>query len=306
MMSEETYYGGQAVIEGVMIRGKSQMATACRLASGQIRVVTQPVRSILSRHRWLNIPLVRGTPALIDALSIGFRSMLLSADLALEGEGKRPMNRLWFALSLLLALVLGVGLFVILPTMVTPKFHGGLLHRAVSGALQRSGSGGAIASNLVEGVIRMAVLLVYLLVISNLRDVRRLFAYHGAEHQVVNAYEHGRPFSEAGQFSTVHKRCGTAFIAVFIVVGVVVHAFLKWPTWHLRILYRLATVPVIAGISFEIIKAAGKSHESWWYTLIGWPGLLLQRITTRRPSPDQIEVATRAMQSVLEAEGKAP
>ena len=147
-MSEETYYGGQAVIEGVMIRGKSEMATACRLPSGEIRVVTQPVRSILSRWRWLNIPLVRGTPALFDALGLGFRSMLLSADLALEAEGKGPMNRVLFALSLLLALVLGLGLFVVLPTMLTPKFHGGLLHRAVSGVFAGSGStGGAIASN---------------------------------------------------------------------------------------------------------------------------------------------------------------
>jgi uncharacterized protein YqhQ len=298
-MSEETYYGGQAVIEGVMIRGKKAMATACRVPSGEIRVVLEPVRSILARHRRLNIPFLRGTPALIDALSIGFRSMLLSADLALEGEGKQPMNRLWFALSLALALVLGIGLFVILPTLLTPKFHGGFITRAAARAAS------PVVSNLIEGGIRLLVLVTYLAVISNLRDVKRIFEYHGAEHEVVNAYEHGRPLSEAAQFSTVHKRCGTAFIAVFIVVGVVVHAFLKWPVWHLRILYRIATVPVIAGIAFEIIKAAGKSHESWWYTLIGWPGLLLQRITTRKPSADQIEVAARAMESVLEAEGAA-
>jgi uncharacterized protein YqhQ len=284
-VSEETHYGGQAVIEGVMIRGKTAMATAVRLPDGEIRVVTGPVRSILSRRRWLNVPFLRGTPALIDALALGFRSMLLSADLALEGEGKRPMNRLMFAGSLVLALALGIGLFVVLPSLVTPQ-------------VTRS----SIVPNLIEGVIRLAVLLVYLLIIMNLRDIKRLFEYHGAEHQVVNAHEHGRPIAQAGDFDTVHKRCGTAFIAVVIVVGVIVHAFMKWPDWHLRILSRIAVIPIVAGIAFEIIKAAGKSRDSRWYTLIAWPGLLLQRITTRKPAPDQVEVAAHAMQAVLEAE----
>lgn len=284
-MSEEKYYGGQAVIEGVMIRGKTIVATACRLPSGEIRTVREPVRSLLSRHRWLNIPFVRGTPALIDALSMGFRSMLLSADLALVGEGKPPMNRAWFAVTLVLALALGVALFVVLPSLATPKV-----------------TGSSIVPNLIEGVIRLAIVLAYLLIIMNLRDVKRLFEYHGAEHQVVNAYEHGRPLSEADQFDTVHKRCGTAFIAVVIMVGVIVHMFMKWPDWHVRILSRIAVVPIVAGIAFEIIKAAGKRHDARWYALIGWPGLLLQRITTRKPSPDQLEVAARAMESVLEGE----
>jgi len=302
-VSEETHYGGQAVIEGVMIRGKTAMATAVRLADGEIRVVTGPVRSILSRRRWLDVPFVRGTPALIDALALGFRSMLLSADLALEGEGKRPMNRLMFAGSLVLALVLGIGLFVILPTMVAPKFSGGLVARAASGAAAVAGhSAGFIVLNLIEGVIRLVVLLIYLLLIMNLGDIKRLFEYHGAEHQVVNAHEHGRPLSEAAQFDTVHNRCGTAFIAVVIVVGVIVHAFMKWPDWHVRILSRIAVIPIIAGVAFEIIKAAGRSRDPRWYTLIAWPGLLLQRITTRKPAPDQVEVAAHAMQAVLDAE----
>ena len=281
----EATYGGQAVIEGVMIRGPHHVATACRTPDGRIVIRREPTRSLLVRYPRLNIPFIRGTPGLIDALTIGFRTLIYSANLALEAEGKPPPSPWYFAMSIALALVVGIGLFVLAPSAAI----GRLTHHA-------------FLLNVLEGAVRGAVFVAYVLLIGRMKDVRRLFQYHGAEHKVVNAHDAGRPLSAANEFSVIHRRCGTGFIFNVIVIGILVHALLGWPSLAVRLASRLLVLPVIAGIAYELTRLAGK-HGDWPLVraLIA-PGMWLERLTTAEPAPDQIEVAQAAMQAALEAE----
>ena len=273
-----------------MIRGQSSMATACRLPSKEIRVLCEPLKPLSSRSRFLRLPIIRGTPALIEALSIGFRSLMWSANLALEEEGQKPVSNFGYALTISVALVIGIGVFILLPSLaVTPITK----H--------------AIGKNLAEGVLRILMFVVYVLAISRMRDIKRLFQYHGAEHKVVNAYEHGEPLEleRMKRYGVIHRRCGTSFILMVFVVSIIAHALIGWPAWHWRILSRLAFLPVIAGISYEIVRWSGRWPDSRVVAVLVAPGLWLQRMTTREPSEDQIEVAAQAMKEVLEAEASA-
>jgi len=277
-------YGGQAVIEGVMIRGRSAMAVACRRKDGTIVTETRPLAAMLTKHRWLNLPFIRGTFALWDSLAIGFGSLLWSANLALEDEGEKTISRRAFAWTVIGAMLLGVAIFVVLPSLLTPKIgHSGLV------------------SNLAEGGLRKVIFVLYVVFIMRLPDVQRLFAYHGAEHKVVNAYEHGDANLQVQAYSRIHRRCGTTFLAVVVIVGIVVYSSIGWPAWYWRVVSRPALLPVIAGISYEIIKLAARYDNVFLRALI-WPGLLIQRLTTREPSPDMIEVAHAALKAVRAAE----
>lgn len=277
-------YGGQAVIEGVMIRGKSSVATSCRRKDGSITTQARPLRALLVRYPWLNRPLLRGTFALWDALSMGFGGLLWSANLALEDEGEQQLSRRGFALTVAVALLIGVLLFVLLPSLITPR-------------LGKS----SLLPNLVEGLVRNGIFVLYVIIVMQLRDVQRLFAYHGAEHKVVNAFESGSEHPVVEAYSRLHRRCGTTFIAVVILVGILVHMVMGWPVWYWRLLSRLAVLPVIAGISYEIIRLAGRYDHPVLWALV-WPGLLVQRLTTREPSPDMIEVARSALDAVRQAD----
>lgn len=287
MSHQQHPYGGQAVIEGVMIRGRSFMATACRLPSQEIVVHEEPVNSLLTRYRWLNIPIIRGTPALIDALVIGFRSLIFSADLAMEAENQKPVSNWWYGLTIAAALVIGIGGFIILPSLVVSTW-----------------AEDPLGKNLLEGLVRIILFVGYVIVISRLPDIRRMFEYHGAEHKVVNAFEsnHRIDLEQAQDFGTIHPRCGSSFILLVLVVAILVHALLGWPSWPVRILSRLATLPLVAGISYEIIRLAGSKRESLCLRAIVAPGLWLQRLTTRQPTQDQMEVAERALQAVVSKE----
>ena len=286
-MAEEHFsYGGQAVIEGVMIRGRKGYATAFRLADGSIEVGKHPWEPLTRRHRLLSLPIIRGTPALIDAMMIGYRSLMASADVAARGEGIKPPSPVHYALSIAAAIAIALGGFVLGPSAVIQRLHAGWL-----------------VNNLVEGAIRAVAFVGFILLVSLMADMRRVFQYHGAEHKVINAFEatgrYGR--EEAGRYRTLHQRCGTSFIFTVLVVGIFVHALVGWPTSiAVRLGTRLLLLPIVAGLAYELIKVAGAHKSSRLLGVLVAPGMWLQRITTRQPSDDQVEVAIKALEAALE------
>jgi uncharacterized protein YqhQ len=288
---EKFAYGGQAVIEGVMIRGKKAVVTACRLPNQEILLHEEEPRSLVQRYRWLAVPFVRGTPALIDALRIGFRSLMFSADVAIKEEQGKPVSPWAYALTVGFALILGVGVFVVLPTVLVPR-----------------GQAPKLTRSLAEAGIRLGFLVAYIAGISLMANVRRVFQYHGAEHKVINAYERtGRYDPEgAAAFGTIHPRCGTSFLLMVVAVGIIVHALI-WPeSVPVRMALRLFMLVPVAGISYELIRLAGRHHESRLLGALVAPGTWLQMLTTKEPTPDQVEVASRALQAALAADGILP
>lgn len=284
MADDHFSYGGQAVIEGVMIRGRKGYATAFRLANGELEVAQQLWVPLTQRHRLLRLPIIRGTPALIDALIVGYRTLIASADVAARGEGIKPPSAFHYGLSIAFALVISIGGFVLLPSAVIPKLHLNPL-----------------LLNLIEGAIRFVIFIAFILAVSLMPDMRRVFQYHGAEHKVINAFEatgnYGR--EEAENYGTIHQRCGTSFIFMVLFVGVLVHAVVGWPDWQWRLLSRLLLLPVVAGISYELVKLAGAHKASLVLRFMVAPGMWMQRITTRAPSDDQVEVAISALKGAL-------
>ena len=292
----EYHYGGQAVLEGVMMRGEKSLAIAVRDPAGRIVTHTEPLDSLLYRSRWSKMPLLRGLVMLWDTLSLGYRALMFSANVALQEEGqgeeaKFSGGMMWG--SLLLSLLFVVGVFFLLPAFLV-----GLVDRYI---------GSPLLSNLIEGVVRLGLFVLYLVAIGFLPDVRRVFAYHGAEHKTVNAYEAGTPL-EAAQvqaFGTAHTRCGTSFLLVVLVAFVVITTLLGRPPLWARFLSRIVLIPLVAGLAYEWLKF-GASHYS--NPLVRWlaaPGLALQRLSTREPTDDMVEVAIVALRDVLQADGVA-
>jgi uncharacterized protein YqhQ len=277
--------GGQAVIEGVMMRSPRWTSTAVRLPSGAIASFPARVDSLLLRHRWLRVPVVRGVIVLYEALVIGVRALFQSANAALQAEA--PLRPSQVALSVAAGLGLAVGLFFVLP--------------AVLARLLDPHLAGVWALNLAEGALRVSVLIAYIAAIGRLPELRRVFAYHGAEHKAVNAYEAGLPLDVASvrACSRFHPRCGTSFLLVVMIVAIVVFSFLGRPPLLLRIVSRVALLPVVAGLSYEIIRAGGRFR---WFRPFLVPGLWLQRLTTREPADAELEVAVRALEDVLAEE----
>lgn len=285
-MSVERQVGGQAVIEGVMMRGRRFVATAVRRESGEIVVQVKEPWGAGRRFPFLRWPLARGAVALVDSLVVGLQALTFSAN-QFGGEEEKLSPR-DLALTLITALGLGIGLFILLPTVLMrwlPAAHNPFL------------------LNLGEGALRMAIFFLYILSITRLKDIRRIFEYHGAEHKVVHAYENGQPLTVAGAqpFSTLHPRCGTSFLLYVMVVSIVLFSFLGWPALWLRLLSRLLLLPVVAGLSYELLRLAGRSNSPLVRAL-SWPGLLLQRLTTREPDAAQLEVALRALEEVVKRE----
>jgi uncharacterized protein YqhQ len=271
--------GGQAVIEGVMMQHGPRVAVAVRTPEGEIEV--RPLQRPLRGGRWTKIPFLRGPVRLYEMLTLGMRALRVSAELAAGQEGKT--SRWEFPLMMITALVLVAGGFVALPV-----FLAGLLpleHRLVV--------------NLVEGGVRVAFFLLYLGGISLIPDIRRVFQYHGAEHQAVHAYEAGRPELElARRKSPLHPRCGTTFLLLAVVISILVFSLLPAQEIWLRILARLALLPVVAGVAYEVLMVGGRHPRGWWLRPFLVPGLLLQRLTTRKPTEDQLEVALAALDYV--------
>jgi uncharacterized protein YqhQ len=286
----EVHYGGQAVIEGVMIRGAKHMAVAVRRPSGDIVVHSEPLPSGIYSSRLGKLPFVRGLTMLWDTLVLGTRSLMYSADVALEEEEVEFGGAMMWG-TLLASLALGVGLFIVLPAFVVS-----LVDRFIATPL---------LSNLVEGLVRLAFFTAYLYAIGRLPDIARVFAYHGAEHKTVSAFEAGVPLAPENikPFPTAHLRCGTDFLLVVLAVFVLISSMLGRPPLLLRLLSRLVLVPVVAAISYEFIKFAGRHDDNPFVRLLITPGLWLQRLTTREPEDGMLEVSVAALRRVLQEDG---
>ena len=270
-----------------MMKGPTRIATAVREPSGNIAVRVEPVHSLGDRFPLLKKPLLRGVIALGEALVYGIRALSFSAQAA--GEEGEELSSKEIALTMLAAFGLAVLLFVVLPTYAT-KF----IQSVVSEPY---------LLNLFEGVLRLTIFFTYVGVISSLSDIRRVFQYHGAEHKTIYAYEAGIPLEieSIRKYSRLHPRCGTNFLLIVMVVSIFMFAFLGWPDLWLRILSRVVLLPLVAGISYEIIRFAG-SCDNPLVAMLMKPGLWLQYMTTREPSDDQIEVAIRALEAVRPVE----
>ena len=279
--------GGQAVIEGVMMRDAHRTATAVRLPNGDIDVETRTVSSIRDRYPVLNLPLIRGSVIMVESLIIGMRALSFSAQAA--GEEDEQMTKKEIAMTISFALVLASILFIVIPT--------GAAHLAAAY------TDDPVVFNLIEGGIRLMVFLLYIWGISFMGGIRRVFQYHGAEHKTIHCYEAGEALTveNVQKFPRLHPRCGTNFLLIVMVVAIVFHVFFGWPDLWLRILSRLAILPVVAGVSYEIIRFAGRSENHLVHILIT-PGLWLQYLTTRPPADEMVEVAIESLKAVLPAE----
>lgn len=289
--------GGQAVLEGVMMRGPSNWALAVRKPDGQIAEVNRPIRSVMARHWVFRLPVVRGVVALGESLAIGFRALAISANYAAQeedddGEVQTELSRG----SLIFAFAIAIG-FALMLFKVTPALITSWLPIKTTGWFV-----------IVEGGIRVTLFVAYLLVISLLPDLRRVFQYHAAEHKVINAYEAGEELvpEKVQRFSLIHPRCGTAFLLWVMVIAIFVFAFFGRPVWYWLIASRILLLPLIAGLAYELIRFAGKHTGNRALMTLLAPGLWLQRLTTREPSLDQLEVSIRALKEVLQLEGRTP
>jgi uncharacterized protein YqhQ len=287
--------GGQAVLEGVMMRGPSNWALAVRKPDGEIAQVDRQINSVMVRHRLFRLPVIRGVIALGESLAIGFRALAISANYAAQEEGDDgEVSTELSRGSLIFAFALAIG-FAIMLFKVTPALLTSWLPIETTGWFV-----------IVEGLIRVAIFVLYIVLISFLPDLRRVFQYHAAEHKAINAYEAGEELvpEKVQRFSLIHPRCGTAFLLWVMVIAIFVFAFFGRPTWYWLIASRILLLPLIAGIAYELIRFAGRHTDNRALMTLLAPGLWLQRLTTREPSLDQIEVSIRALREVLRLEGR--
>jgi len=282
--------GGQAVMEGVMMRGVSTWAVAVRLPEGEIEVVSEPVVAWAKRNRLFRLPVIRGVVALVESLKIGFRAMAISVNAREEAddEGVREEIGGWvWGLTVAGSLLLAITLFFVIPVGLT--------------SLIKDELGSAVLFWLVEGVLRTAIFVGYIVAISRLAELRRVFEYHGAEHKTISAYEAEDELvpERVALYSRLHPRCGTSFLLIVMVLAVFVLAPIGLPEWYLLVASRVLGIPLIAGISYEVIKWAGRNRRKRWVRAVMWPGLMLQNLTTRDPDHFQLEVAIAALKEVL-------
>jgi uncharacterized protein YqhQ len=287
--------GGQAVLEGVMMRSPSNWALAVRKPDGEIAEVIRPIRSPMARHRIFRLPVIRGVVALGESLAIGFRALAISANYASQEEGddgevSTELSRGALIFAFAIAIGFAVMLFKVTPALLTSW-------------LPIDGTGAFVV---VEGLIRVALFIAYLSVISLLPDLRRVFQYHAAEHKAINALEAGETLDPptVQRYSLIHPRCGTAFLLYVMVIAIFVFAFVGQPAWYWLIASRILLLPVIAGLAYEVIRFAGKHSDNAVLMTLLAPGLWLQRLTTREPTLDQLEVSIRALKEVLRLEGR--
>ena len=286
-------YGGQAVLEGVMMRSPSSWAVAIRTPEGDITEVVNEISSPMQRRRIWRFPVIRGVIALGESLAIGFRALAISANVASQerdedGEISTQIGRGQIIFSFVVAIGFALMLFKVGPALLTNWLPIESTELFV----------------VVEGVIRVTVFIAYILVISLLPDLRRVFQYHGAEHKAINALEAGAELTPTNvqKFSLIHPRCGTAFLLWVMVIAIFVFAFVGRPVWYWLIASRILLLPVIAGLAYELIRYAGKHQDNRALMTLLAPGLWLQRLTTREPSDDQVEVSIRALRIVLDRE----
>jgi uncharacterized protein YqhQ len=297
-MSKTPFYGGQAVIEGVMMRGPRHWAVGVRDPEGRIVVHSEALKGSIYQGRWTRLPLIRGALMLWDTLALGMRSLAFAANVAIGGESEknqldesakgieRPIMG-----AMIVALVMSAALFFVLPVLITSATD-----RYVSSPL---------LSNLIEKVIRLTLILGYMLVIGQLDDVKRVFGYHGAEHKTINTYEAGVELTvpNVRRFTLLHPRCGTTFLLVVVIVSFVVFSLLGRPPLAERILSRIVLIPVVAGLAYELIRLGASNYHRRFVRALLAPGLAVQRLTTREPDDSMIEVAIASLKRVLSDEG---
>jgi len=288
IVADRFYYGGQAVIEGVMMRGRKTMVTAVRRPNGGLAIDTKPLPAIYTG--WMRrAPLIRGVIVLIEALVLGIKSLLYSANVSLEDEEEEISGWLVWAM-VAVSLAFAVALFFMAPLFLTK-----LLDPYI---------GSSLVFNLIEGFIRLAIFIVYLKLMALVPDIRRVFAYHGAEHKAVNAYEDGALLEvEAVKgYNTAHMRCGTSFLFAVLIIAIIVFALVGRPSLWLMVLARVLLIPVIAALGYEVIRFGAKYAKNGLVKAVLAPGLLLQALTTREPDDSQLEVALLALRKVVEVE----
>lgn len=284
--------GGQAVIEGVMMRGTDKVAVAIRTLNGEITVDVNPVNSIRDKYPILKKPLLRGVIALFESLYDGMKALAYSAQVS--GDEDEQLTGKEMVMTIATSVLLAVGLFIVIPTW-SMRF----LHELTSDPM---------LLNLAEGVLRMVIFLAYIATISSMNDIQRVFQYHGAEHKTIYAFEAGLPLKveNVRPFSTLHPRCGTNFLMIVMLISMFIFTFLGWPDLLERIASRVVLMPVIAGVSYEIIRFAGNHDDNPLVHFAIMPGLLLQKLTTRQPDDSQIEVAIASLKAVLPPEEIVP
>ncbi len=273
-----------------MMRGVSTWAVAVRNPEGEVEVTSEPIVSWAKRHRVLRWPVIRGVVALGESLKIGFKALAISANAQLEededGE-KEEIGGLMWGLTISLSMALAVGLFFVIPVGAT--------------SLIKDWLGSALLFWLVEGILRTLIFIGYIVAISRLPDLRRVFEYHGAEHKTISCFEAGDELKpeNAQRYSRLHPRCGTSFLLIVMVLAIFVFAPIGLPEWYWLLASRILGIPLIAGLSYEVIKWAGKNRNKRWVRAVMWPGLMLQNLTTREPDLDQLAVAIRSLEEVL-------
>ena len=290
-MNKKPNVGGQAVIEGVMMRGKTHVAVAVRQPDGEISVDVRPVNSISDRCPILKKPFLRGVVSLVESLVMGMKALAYSAQVS--GDEDEKLDSKEMALTIAVSAGLAILLFIVIPTWSM---------RFLTGITQDH-----MALNLAEGVLRMAIFLAYIAAISSMNDIQRVFQYHGAEHKTIYTYEAGLPLKveNVRPFSTLHPRCGTNFLMIVMLISMFIFTFLGWPSLLERIASRIILMPVIAGVSYELIRYAGAHTDNPLVRIAITPGLLLQKLTTRQPDDSQIEVAIASLKAVVPPEDLA-
>ena len=290
-MNKKPNVGGQAVIEGVMMRGKTHVAVAVRQPDGEISVDVRPVNSISDRYPILKKPFLRGVVSLVESLVMGMKALAYSAQVS--GDEDEKLDSKEMALTIAVSAGLAILLFIVIPTWSM---------RFLTGITQDH-----MALNLAEGVLRMAIFLAYIAAISSMNDIQRVFQYHGAEPKTIYTYEAGLPLKveNVRPFSTLHPRCGTNFLMIVMLISMFIFTFLGWPSLLERIASRIILMPVIAGVSYELIRYAGAHTDNPLVRIAITPGLLLQKLTTRQPDDSQIEVAIASLKAVVPPEDLA-
>jgi len=288
-MNKKVQYGGMAVIEGVMMRGPEKIAVAVRKTDGNIEVEKEPVSNLPVRYPFLKWPFLRGTYVLIDSMVVGMRMLNKSANMSLNEE-EEELSAGEIFITGLLAFVLAILLFVVLPTAIvhyTSQFLGGVL-----------------IQNIVEGIIRIFFFLAYVWAIGRMQEIDRVFMYHGAEHKSIFTYEAGEELTveNTSKYTTLHPRCGTSFILIVLIISILVFALLGEGNLFYRIWSRIAVLPIIAGLGYEFLKFSGKYYNNRWARILIAPGLYLQKLTTREPDDSQLEVAIAALKAVIPGE----
>ena len=292
------YVGGQAVIEGVMMQSKDKRAIAVRQSNGKITLKKNNIKSWINEKKIDKIPFVRGSFILIETMIEGIKSLNFSSEFFMDDEQedafdrfikkifKDKANDVIIGISLVLSLLLSVGIFILIPTAI-----GGIFSKIINNKF---------ILNLIEGIIRISILFAYIVIISKNSDIKRVFEYHGAEHKSIHCYESGLELTveNARKFTTLHPRCGTNFLFIVMATSIILFSFFGWPNPLLRIAMRILFVPIVAGISYEIIKFLGK-YDNKLTKIVAYPGMMLQKFTTQEPDDEQLEVALTALKAVI-------